>query len=537
MRKRHIEQLALIVLITVCFVGSAHFLSNNINMVLNKAQLRDLAARSIIRTELATDLAVSTIVEIQTRGLTTCSPEAIEAYRSYVMSVGSIKDIRLHSAGKNCAVFKSDGLQADIENSNGWVSSLNSAIRLSVLKQEKSEALSILWKGDTHDLIAVISTGGLLYDMVPSGLRPHLNMRISLNSGKEIAAYNPLSRGYDQRSKQRGQISFTAVSKRYPVRARLNVDRAVLMAWNNNSSKLVDVIAGLIGLIVGFLVSRALLPPRDAINEIDEAIANGEFAPWFQPIINLKTSEIAGFEMLARWIKPDGEMISPGRFIPLAENFGRIDAMLFSLLRTAGQEIGSELRNNPDLKLTFNVTPEQFLDTTFLPRLLGVLKLVELPTGNLVAEITERQEIADLELASQTIAQYKKNGIRIAIDDVGTGHNGLSSIQTLDVETLKLDKIFIDGIVDNERSRQMVELFSNLARQYKMNVVAEGIETPEQALAALKLGIQEGQGFYFSRPLPARKLLELLGEQRQPLMQNNTPRHRTKKPHHIKIAS
>ena len=528
MKKRYLVQLTVIGLVTISFMIGSHFLYHNIILAWNKHQLEDLAARSIIRTELATDLAVTTIVEIQTKGLTNCSPQVITAYRNYVMSIGSIKDIRLRSSGKTCAVFKADNLKNDLNNSNIWETSRNSTIRLAVQKQGNGQALSVLWKGDAHDIVTVVSTGGLLYDMVPADLRPYLKMHVTLGNGKEIAVYSPTRTGYGNPTPtgdmDGNKIRFSASSGRYPIQSYLTIDRAAISAWNKNSTLKINIIAFLVGLIVGFLAWRTLFPPNGAIEEIDEAIANGEFVPFFQPIVNLGSSEIAGFEMLARWFKPGGEMVSPCRFIPLAENFGRIDGILFSLLRSTGMQIGAELRNNPDLKLTFNVTPEQFLDTSFLPRLLEVIKLAKLPAGNMVAEITERQQLADLEVASQTIAEYKKHGIGIAIDDAGTGHNGLSSIQKLDVCTLKLDKIFIDGIVDNERARQMVELLSNLARQYKMNVVAEGIESSQQAAAALAMGIQEGQGFYFSRPIPGKELLSLLDEQRQPLAQNNIPR-------------
>ncbi len=524
MKNRRIVQLTLIIFITGCFIAGAHLLYNNVIQVWNENQLEDLAARSITRTERATDLAVSTIARIQSKDLATCSPRTIAAFRSYVMSVGSIKDIRMRANGKTCAVFTSDGLQADLEATNIWQQGRNPAIRLGVLKQGKSEALSVLWTEKDHDLVAVVSTGGLLYDMVPSSLRPHLKMRISLTNGIQIAAYAPEEQTPHQHTRKGAElISFTARSTRYPVTAELTLARADLQSWNNDHSLLFDLMGGLVGLVVGFLAARALFPPKGPVDELDEAIRNGEFTPYFQPIINLSSCEISGFEMLARWIRPNGEMISPGRFIPLAENFGRIDDMLFSLLRSAGTMIGPELHDNPQLKMTFNITPEQFLDPTFLPRLLDVLESVDLPLHNLVAEITERQQLADLELASLMVAQYRKHGIRIALDDVGTGHNGLTSIQKLDIETLKLDKIFIDGIVDNERSRQMVELLANLARQYKMNVVAEGIEHPDQAIAAHSMGIREGQGFYFSRPIPALELLGLLAEQRRPLVQNNTP--------------
>ncbi len=537
MTKRHAIQFSLIILITVSFYAVTHLIYANIILAWNKSQIEDLAARTVLRTELATDLAVNTLIRIQTRDQTTCSAGTIAAFKSYVRSVGALKDIRMRSTSSECAVFSTDHLQTDLDAMDSWESGLNSTIQLAVLAPGKDHALSVLWKGRDHNIVAVISTGGLLFDLVPSDLRPALSMQVILNSGKELATYQPEGPPQSDQSGATDQLLFTAHSKRYPIKARLRIDKNTLANWNKKYSGLVDLLVSMIGLFLGFLAARALFPPLGAIEEIDAAIANGEFTPYFQPIIDLQSSQISGFEMLARWIKPDGEIISPGRFIPLAENFGRVDAMLFSLLRSAGLSLASELRANPHLKLTFNVTPAQFLDPTFLPRLLEVLKLGGLPLKSLVAEITERQEIADLDLASQTVAQYHKHGIRIAIDDAGTGHNGLSSIQTLDVGTLKLDKIFIDGIVDNQRSRQMIELLVNLARQYQMTIVAEGIEQPEQATAALAMGIREGQGFYFSRPIPAKDLLSLLDEQRQPLVQNNTPTMRKKSSRNLSIAS
>lgn len=115
-----------------------------------------------------------------------------------------------------------------------------------------------------------------------------------------------------------------------------------------------------------------------------------------------------------------------------------------------------------------------------------------------------------LTTAAKFVTKYRRMGIRVAIDDVGTGHNALSSVQKLNANTMKLDKLFIDGIVYDERVRQMVSMLSQLASQYRMTSVAEGLETDEQVAVALSLGIQEGQGFYFYRPLTHEKLVEVL---------------------------
>jgi len=170
------------------------------------------------------------------------------------------------------------------------------------------------------------------------------------------------------------------------------------------------------------------------------------------------------------------------------------------------------LHENPNLKFTFNVTTDQFLSPRFFVDLQEVLTAGNFPMKCVVLEITERQEMADLKLAHKTVQRYAEKGIRIAIDDAGTGHNGLSTIQTLEAGILKLDKFFIDGIVENEKSRLMVEMLCQLAKEYNMNVVAEGIETAEQAAITMAMGIHEAQGFYFSRPVPAKQLLKQINE-------------------------
>ena len=517
MARRNIYKIVILVLVALCFFAGTKLIYSNVVYAWNKSQLKDLAARSIIRAEYATDLAVTTMVDIQIQDLTKCTKKTMEAYRRYILSAGNIKNISLRTAGSNCSGFNAEDVQKYQDSDKYWISGGASNIHFFVLPNKKKGMLGIKWEQDDYDLIATVSAGGLLYDMVPSKLRTHLEIKILLDNGKEISSYQPdvdTKVGKDK-IEPADQLIYKASSDRYPIKAYLKLDRAALSALGGKHGKVFDLSVGLIGLIIGFLVSRVLFPPLGIIGELDGAISNREFHPHYQPIVSLHSHRIVGFEMLARWTKPNGKMIPAGYFIPLAENLGKVDAILFSLLRSAGKEIRRELHNNPKLKLTFNITPRQFLDPTFLKRLLNVITKADLPICNLVAEITERQQLEDLEQAAKLVTLYGEMGIRIAIDDVGTGHNGLSSIQKLDANTMKIDKLFIDGIVHDEKSRQMVAMLSQLAREYQMITVAEGIETAEQAALALALGIQEGQGYYFFHPVPADKLVEILkSEQR-----------------------
>ncbi len=516
----------LIIVISACFVAGAHLLFQNLSLAWNKSQIENLVRQSLMRTEKSVDLAIASLTRLGQKGLNNCSTATRANLKSQVMTASSIRDIHLRSGNNSCAAFASPVLVTRFAAHGKWIKTKLATLRLADAGPDYGSALAVWKKAPQYDLVAIVATQGMFFDMVPAPFQSRIEIAINLDNGPEIAAYRPQgtpSQNTNTSTRKARQIDFVATSLVYPLTARATIDRQALLGHHRKNNIIVDLIAALVGILVGFLASRDLFPPPGPGEEMDKAIANGEFMPFFQPIIDLKSGRIAGFEMLARRLRPDGEMISPDQFIPLAENYGRIDALLFDLLKSAGAQLGEELRKHDELKLTFNITPSQFLDPAFLPALVEVVNAVGLPPGSLVAEITERQQLGDLSLASETVDLFKNQGIMIALDDTGTGHNGLSSIQKLDVSIMKLDKIFIDGIVDNERSRQIVEMLAGLARQYTMTVVAEGIENQEQADAALAMGIKEGQGFYFSRPVPANDLLVLLEQQKDCCTTNHPP--------------
>lgn len=512
MLNRLLSQILLTVAVSVLVVMSAHFILGNVMSSWNKAQLRDLTERSILRMELAADRAVTTIAEIHINGLTQCSPSTIEEYRKLIFSVASIKDIRLFDGQQTCAGFNADTVSQDLAETADWEAATNATLQFAATGSAEDSRFKIRWAGDEFDVVAVLSTGGLLDDIIPAALREQVSMKVVLNNGRTVAAYQHNLANPETITDWEPDFLIDAESQRYPITAYTSVSPEYLWNWRNFTSVEVEILIVLFSLIIGVLVGRAVFRPTGAVGEIDAALKNREFIPHYQPIVALNSGKMVGFEMLARWQRKSGEMVTPLKFIPLIENLNRVDRLTFALLRQASAEIVPLLHENPDLKFTFNVTTDQFLSQRFFVDLQEVLIVGNFPMNCVVLEITERQEMADLELARKTVQRYAEKGIRIAIDDAGTGHNGLSSIQTLEAGILKLDKFFIDGIVENEKSRLMVEMLCQLAKEYNMNVVAEGIETAEQAAVTMAMGIHEAQGFYFSRPVPAKQLLKQINE-------------------------
>lgn len=525
MLNRLLRQILLSSVVALAIVLAIHLILGNVLVSWNKSQLAELTDRSILRMELAADRAVSTIADIHINGLNKCSRSTIETYRKLIFSVASIKDIRLWDGEQTCAGFDADTVARDLAAESSWESARNPTLQFSASESPDDSRFNIRWAAPEFDIVAVVSTGGLLDDIIPAALRQYISVKVVLNNGRNIASYQPDESYPETAEDWEPDFLVSSSSERYPITAYTHIPRRVLWSWHNFLSLQLELAITLFSLLIGFLTSRAVFGPVGPVSEIDKALRNGEFIPFYQPIFAINSGVIVGFEMLARWQRKNGEMIMPAKFIPLVENLDRVDPLTFALLRQASHDIVPLLHENPSLKFTFNVTTDQFLSPKFLIDLQEVLIVGGFPLQSVVLEITERQQILDLEMARRMVGRYAAKGIRIAIDDAGTGHNGLSSIQTLEAGILKLDKFFIDGIVDNEKSRQMVELLCQLAKQYDMAVVAEGIETTEQVAVALAMGIHEAQGYYFSRPVPIAELLEQMSS-------NNAknPASKTQKP-------
>jgi sensor c-di-GMP phosphodiesterase-like protein len=198
-------------------------------------------------------------------------------------------------------------------------------------------------------------------------------------------------------------------------------------------------------------------------------------------------------------------------FIPLAESSGRIEPMTWQILSTALKELYPRLREDKNFKLSVNIAPHHLLSDGFVETLRRVVGGAKVSTRQIVLEVTERNELPDLERAAAMVKELRNLGFKVAMDDVGVGHSGLSQMKGLGADTIKIDKFFIDTIAeDGSAAKTIVEMLVRLARDLNMTVIAEGIETVEQVRALIACGVEEGQGYIVSPPLPFAKFDELL---------------------------
>jgi diguanylate cyclase (GGDEF)-like protein len=241
--------------------------------------------------------------------------------------------------------------------------------------------------------------------------------------------------------------------------------------------------------------------------DLKAAIGGREIQPYYQPIVDLKSRRIVGFESLARWRHPVSGLISPDTFIPLAEELGLMDLV-------SGQLFGDACRDAAtwpdDVSLSFNFSPSQLGDRSFADAVLAVMNNTGLRAHRLEAEITESALVTDLDATRHAIQTLRTAGVRIVIDDFGTGYSSLSHLHELRFDKLKIDRRFIQELGNSAESDVFMRAIVGLCGGLNLCVTAEGIETEGQATAAYRHGVQQAQGFLFGKAIPASAALQLL---------------------------
>ncbi len=240
------------------------------------------------------------------------------------------------------------------------------------------------------------------------------------------------------------------------------------------------------------------------------------FVPFFQPIVDIKTSEILGFETLCRMSHPEQGVIAPGRFIPVAEDIGVIDRISFLMFEKAISMLGSWAKLGAPfdkLFLTVNLESYQIMQ----PELPDLLKSAIAEKGfqpNLLKiEIVESSVIGNFDTAARQIAAIRNLGVQIALDDFGTGYSSLEYLNELSFDLIKIDRAFVDELDSDPRKRSMVKMMCVLAETLDAEVCVEGIETEAQAAVARELNAIFGQGYLYSKPVSEKDIVELIGTQ------------------------
>jgi sensor c-di-GMP phosphodiesterase-like protein len=462
--------------------------------------VRLAAQRAVARAEWRIGQAIAALATIGASPLRSCADIDLVAMQRIMMATTPVKDIVIADERGNprCLTgwMKEHPVSRELRTADDRVF-------VSVVRQaeEGQRMLRIRWRrsGDPLQLYASVPVDMLLPDGVSGLAASDPVVRVMLNEGTLIAA--PSDR--PESAADGVAVSAHNESSRYPLVVTAAVSRGAALREHSDLRAFgtaAGILLALVVVAVGLFVSW-----RDRANPIvgmERALRAGEFIPHYQPIVDLRSGAILGCEVLIRWRRPDSTIVSPASFIPLAESSGLILPMTRALMIAVRDEFGEVLARHPQVKFSFNLTARHFENDHIVGEVKEIFGASLIQLSQLIFEITEREPLENLEMARRVIEELQDLGCGVAIDDVGTGHGGLSYMLKLGANYLKIDKMFIDAIGSERYSATIIETLISLARSMRMRLCAEGVETMDQVRYLRERGIFVAQGYAFAAPLP-----------------------------------
>jgi sensor c-di-GMP phosphodiesterase-like protein len=480
-------------------------------------EVRLSAQRAIAQAEWRIGQAIEALTAVGQVALNSCADVDAQALRQAVLTTTPIKEIVVTDefGTERCAP---SGARTQPKMLSRELRTADDRVYLGVVRSSDlgGRALRITWQrtGNALQLAATIPSDVFLVDGALGNATSVPVVRIMLGEGTSIAAP---ANALEGTAEDGDTIRTHNQSNRYPLLATASVARAAVFSAHNDLRTVSAFGAAVLALLT---ISLALLlssrSRANPVAELERALEAGEFVPYYQPLVDLRTGAIMGAEVLMRRRKADGTIIPPAAFIPLAESSGLIIDMTRALMIAVRDEFSAVLGRRPGVKIAFNLTARHFDDETIVADVRDIFAASPIRMSQVVLEVTERQPLEDLLAARRVIAALQDLGCKVAIDDVGSGHGGLSYMLKLAVNYIKIDKLFIDAIGMERYSATIIETLVDLARNMRMEVFAEGVETFEQVEFLRERGVYLCQGYVFAPPLAGPLFRQLL-EAAQPL--------------------
>jgi len=474
-----------------------------------QSEVSTAAKRAIALAEARVRDAVGTLDTLAAAGVSSCDQQDMEAMRRAAFSTIPVKEIAVIGLdGKTlCNHLGLPPGEREVVSSEPLVGA--GGYRLDIISLPGGERMVRLGRdvGSAHNSISALVPTVLFLPQVSTGGGPFSGYaRIVTAQGATIGEV-----GGRKAESESANFSADIRSNKFGFDVEVLSPRARIEAEHANLKWFSLFTAGVIMITVtGFVVLIPRRSPRNPVAEIERALEAGEFIPYYQPIVDIRSGQLRGAEVLVRWRKSDGTLVLPGSFIPLMESSDLIDDLTRSLMRKVCIEVGPALGRRPDLRISFNFAGKLFSEPSIVKDVRDIFVRSPIKFSQVVLEVTERDPIENFTETRQTIAALQGLGVRIAIDDVGTGHSGLSYMLKLGVDIIKIDKMFVDAIGTDRNSTTIVETLVDLARNMRMDVVAEGVENFEQVMHLRTLGVRAAQGYVFAPPLPGSSFLQLV---------------------------
>lgn len=469
------------------------------------------ARRSVSLADMRLSSALSALDSLAERGVDGCRPDQVEALKQATLSEAWVKQFAvLGAAGQ--PLCSDLGLTRIVKVlSARKVQGSNAEIEVVQLGDQPARLIRLrkpLGPSGTNSLAALI---------LPEVLTAKLGLNSSGVQGYGQLALLDGTMITEVGTRPSDSEALSAITRNARVTDRFGLRVATSHPQIEGEVSLDDLreiaiaMTGILSLaLVAFALIFRLRQSDNPVADLERALRHGEFMPYYQPIVDITNGRLRGAEVLMRWKKSDGTVVPPASFIPLAESSGLIVAMTRSMMRHVITEMGQAYAMRPKLKLGFNMSAEHFSNETIVRDMRTIFERSPIRYSQLFLEVTERQPLENLNRTRRVIATLQDLGVRIAIDDVGAGHGGLSYILKLGADIIKIDKMFVDALGSDNHSSTIIETLVDLAESMRMDIIAEGVETFEQVVALRERGIRTAQGYVFAPPLPGSSFLKLL---------------------------
>ena len=469
-----------------------------------QALLAAYASRSLQNTRVTLRLGAEALQKMEAWNGTPCSPEHLEQMRLLTFNSHTVEEIGYFDDGfLRCTSWGSTAIQVprlpgDFTTADG----IQVTLRMQPLVTH-GDAVTALLRGNYNVLINANRLADVIVDD---------DVRIAVLHGTQVVS--------ELRAPERSVVDRVATT------AGTGMDRHYLFAvsqadgWTAvalrdrgklGTSLLKELVWLLpIGVFVGgfivFLVVRLSRKRLSPLAELAIAVERREFVVFYQPIIELKTGACIGAEALVRWRRPDGSMVRPDLFIPLAEESGLICPITDQVIEAVVHELGPFLLQQRALHVAINLCAADIKSGRFLPVLEQTLAGSGVRRDQIWLEATERG-FMEIDAARTTLEKARALGYAIAIDDFGTGFSSLQYLQGLPTDTLKIDKAFVDAIGTTSAPSSVIDHIIGMAKTLGLSIVAEGVETEAQAAWLRERDVEWAQGWLYARALPASEFI------------------------------
>jgi sensor c-di-GMP phosphodiesterase-like protein len=449
--------------------------------------------------------AVTAIKDLSANGIDSCRPAQIEAMRRAVLLSGPFKELML--IGQNGQVACTDSGVQTQQHVIASVAAADRDIMLELVRigEGSGRLLRVrkVGQADKPSIAAVIPAALLLPQVSLRGSRLNGAVRLIMPGGVVIGETGAEDPEQEQRHDR-------LRSQPYGLTVTASLPAGGLIADQDALRRIAMLVTGVTAIVILLFAVRRARQPAGGTAELAKAILADEFVPYYQPVVDIQTGKLLGAEVLVRWKRADGSFIEPAAFVALIESSGLSLDLTRSLMRRVRDDIGAAIGKRPRVTIAFNVAPQHFDDAMIINDIGTIFDNSQIKLTQIVLELTERHRIDNLTAMRRTIAALQGMGCKVAIDDVGTGHSGLSYILKLGVDIIKIDKVFVHALSSEGHSKTIIETLIDLAKNMRMEIVAEGVEDFDQVTYLRERGIAAAQGYVFAPPLPASSFLQLL---------------------------